>query len=280
MNQKQYLEKRILFLLNEAEMLSPSLFNFQIKSSEFKIANNDIPDWIIDGENEFVEPFQKIVNELYQSIVCYLDYLNLYQYLKLFYKTFGHCLNEEKVMNVTISPDGDYYSTYILEARRFLAVFEFSQSHNLSGIYYLETILKNTSKIISDITKNEGIKPKPTSESEVYKYVRLVLEAIFPSSINPKSNFFKTAKTYKPDILIPELGSAVEYKYAQNEEKLKSTIEQIASDAKGYTGDSDYYRFYAVFYVTGDFWGIEKFNKIWNDQEFPKNWKGYYIVGE
>ncbi|EPU1022796.1 hypothetical protein ACVUNK_004389, partial [Escherichia coli] len=92
--------------------------------------------------------------------------------------------------------------------------------------------------------------------------------------------FLKSFKEYKPDILIPELFTAVEYKYASTEEKLKSTIEQIAADVKGYTGDNDYNIFYAVFYVTTDFWGLEKFMNVWNENKFPQNWIPVYVVGK
>jgi hypothetical protein len=160
-----------------------------------------------------------------------------------------------------------------------LSVFEFSESdderyNRLSGIRYLENVLNNTAVIIS----NSGTQPR--TETEVYKAVKNILEAIFPTSKSPKSNFIKTAKEYKPDILIPELNAAVEYKYASTEEKLKVTVEQIAADVKGYTGDKDYNVFYAVFYVTDDFWGEEKFKQVWKEQQFPKNWISFYKVGK
>ncbi len=132
----------------------------------------------------------------------------------------------------------------------------------LSGIQYLETILRNTATIIH----KAGI--CPASESEVYKSVRTVLESIFPSAKTPKSNFLKTAQEYKPSILLPELSAAIKYKYADSEVKLKATIAQISDDVKGYTGDSDYNLFYAVFYVKDDFWGEDKFSTAWNRHGF------------
>ena len=143
----------------------------------------------------------------------------------------------------------------------------------LSGVHYLETVLRNTGQIIT--TSGE----KPRSETRVYKAVRSVLEAIFPSAKKPQSNFIKTAQVYKPDILITELYSAVEYKYAKDEAKLKTTIGQIADDVKGYTGDPDYKLFYAVFYVTKDFWGQDRFDAVWSEKEFPSNWRAFYVVG-
>lgn len=103
---------------------------------------------------------------------------------------------------------------------------------------------------------------------------------MFTGAKSPRSSFIKSFKEYKPDILIPELHAAVEYKYANSAEKLKSTIDQICADVTGYTGDSDYRIFYAVFYVTQDFWGQEMFARVWSEMNFPKNWKAFYIVGK
>lgn len=79
---------------------------------------------------------------------------------------------------------------------------------------------------------------------------------------------------------MPEIYTAVEYKYADTEAKLKTQIDQVVADTKGYTGDTNYKIFYAVFYVTDDFWGIDKFETAWKEMEFPKNWKGIYIIGQ
>lgn len=139
---------------------------------------------------------------------------------------------------------------------------------------YLENILKNTESILIAL----NITPK--SEPDVYRLVKHVIYAVFPKAREAGSNFLKIAKEFKPDILIPEAKAAVEYKYAKDVHKLKATIEQIAADAKGYTGDSDYEFFYAVFYVTKDFWGELKFMEAWGEFDFPSNWIPIYIVGK
>ena len=203
-------------------------------------------------------------------------------YLKLFYKEFGDDPNKPRdstSFEVDHYWSGEPYSVFLSKVRQFVSVFQFSESDDeryirLSGIQYLERVLNNTATIIS----KSGT--QPTSEPEVYKAVKNVLEAIFPTSKSPKSNFIKTAKEYKPDILIPELNAAVEYKYAATAEKLKATVEQIAVDVKGYTGDREYNVFYAVFYVAEDFWGEDKFKQVWKDQNFPKNWMYFYKVGK
>ena len=134
---------------------------------------------------------------------------------------------------------GEPYNIFLVNLSQFLSPLDVlgdsSRYLKLSGVQYLEVILRNTATIIH----KSGIKPK--SETEVYNAVKHVLEAVFPSAKpGAKSNFVKTAQGYKPDILLPELSAAVEYKYAADEGKLKNVIAQISDDVKGYTGDSDY----------------------------------------
>jgi hypothetical protein len=137
----------------------------------------------------------------------------------------------------------------------------------------LENILNSTAAILN----KRGITPR--SEVDVYREVRSTLEAVFPAAKSPKSNFIKTAQEYRPDILVPELHAVIEYKFAESEAKLKSTIAQISDDVKGYTGDTDFNLFYAVFYVKADFWGPEKFKAVWAEKKFPENWRAIYVVG-
>jgi uncharacterized protein YfbU (UPF0304 family) len=279
-----YIEERIKHLLIEMEKLESDVARHQVKWAywEQKDDKSHPPDSLLEEDDYLVAPFQNLATWLYISIVYYLDSKDLDQYLKLFLSEFGENPNEPNHRD-SFGYDhywsDEYYSDFLFKIRKFLSVFEFFESSTdyykrLSGIQYLERILRNTASIIHKAKKN------PSSETKVYKAVQNIIEAVFPTSMSPRSNFFKTAKEYKPDILIPELKVAIEYKYSKTEEKLKTTIEQIAADVKGYTGDKDYKLFYAVFFVTEDFWGLERFEEVWKEQNFPKNWLAFYVVGK
>ncbi len=239
------------------------------------------PNWLSIGDDELVRPFEYLAMSLYLTTVCLLDSKGLHAYLKQFYIKFGEKFdvkNAAEIYDLDHYWSGEPFNVFINDLKQFLAPFNIvgdsSRYLQLSGVQYLETILRNTATILhkAEIT--------PTAEPEVYKAVRSVLEAIFPTAISPdKAKFFKNFKTYKPDILIPELSAVVEYKYANSEERLKSALAEIADDVKGYTGDSDYNLLYAVFYVKADFWGEEKFIAAWAEKQFPKNWQAFYVVG-
>jgi len=277
------IELKIAKLLDEARKLEVNVAHHYIEWSQLQSSDNSVPpDYLMDGDEELVKPFKYIAKSIYMSIVYYLDCKELDAYLSIFYKIFGkkpEKPNHVDDFDIDHYWSGEPYSLFLKEVNQFLSVFDFvgtdeERYKRLSGIQYLETILNNTASIISKLGK------ETKSETQVYSAVRNTLEAIFPSAKSPKSNFLKTAKEYKPDILIPELFAAIEYKYAKDETKLKATIEQIAADVKGYTGDKDYNIFYAVFYVTEDFWGPKRFNEVWKEQKFPKNWIPVYVVGK
>ncbi|KOQ70077.1 hypothetical protein [Stenotrophomonas maltophilia] len=273
---------QILELLSQAEAYEGRLAYHQLGWAEWDAARNAAPpDWLIEGDDALVKPFESLAERLYLSTIRLLETEALPVYLRQFLARFGEPFNANQaatVYDIDVLGDGEPYIVFLAQLREFLAPLDVlnRSSHYLrfAGIKYLETVLNNTASIIQKSGEN------PTSETGVYQVVRNVLEAFFPSAISPKSNFLKTAQEYKPDILIPELSTAIEYKYAKDEAKLKATIAQISDDVKGYTGDIDYDLFYAVFYVTSDFWGKEKFDLIWKEKGFPENWRGIYVVGK
>ncbi|RBQ29304.1 PD-(D/E)XK nuclease domain-containing protein [Aliarcobacter vitoriensis] len=272
------LEHNMLKLFSELEQLQHTIFNHEQFGQKHDLNKSTPPDWWIEEDKQLNLSHESMIKSLHNHIICYFDMMKLNSYLDVFIKKFGEFPNTTDAYNgIDFEPfNGQIYSQYLHELWSFLSPFDFFKkdlSVKQTGIKYLETILKNTATVIYKMGK------KPTSEPQVYNEVKILLESIFPTSKNASSNFLKTAKEFKPDILIPELSAAIEYKYAKDETKLKTTIEQIAADVKGYNGDQDYNVYYAVFYVTNDFWGESKFEQVWADNKFPKNWRAFYVVG-
>lgn len=106
----------------------------------------------------------------------------------------------------------------------------------------LESILRNTPYILSD----RNIIPK--SESDIRNSLLDFLKIVFPECRRdlPVSHIFKT---YKADLGISSLKTLVEVKYALDERELKSELDGIYADMKGYTGDPAWNRFIALFYT-------------------------------
>jgi hypothetical protein len=270
---------RLKELFTEAEKLVEDVGQYEQDWAHWEATSDEDaapPDWLIEKGEEVRPPFQYVLESLYLCTVCMLDASGLQEYLKQFYVRFGQHFDAVKAASsFDIEPFWEFtpHNTFLQDLRQFLSPLNVLQDSSrylrLSGVFYLENVLRNTASIIHKTGKS------PQSEPEVYKAVRAVLEAIFPSARSPKSNFIKSAQEYKPDILIPEVFAAVEYKYADSEQKLKATVGQIADDVKGYTGDTEYQLFYAIFYVTRDFWGTAKFDVAWKEKGFPPNWRAF-----
>lgn len=226
-------------------------------------------------------------NKLYNQIQVLVELCNLNNYRIHVENVLGKyreepikILRTNKFEIYNFNKNSEVYQI-IKEIDEILSPFDFSISNELEelkkarGIEYLENVLKDTTAIIS------RLKLKPNSEAKVYNAVKFVIHSVFPSSKSPSKNFLGALKNYEPDILIPELEAAIEYKYAETEEKIKSTISQIPDDVIGYEFDADYKYFYAVFFITGEAksMGVNKFNEAIKERNFPKNWKFIYSIG-
>jgi hypothetical protein len=266
----EYIEFKIKELLNEMESIHWIFFNLSNKeTNEFD-----------EKQDELKENFSVLLKKTYKLIFYYLEAKQADKYLDFFIENLtGKFESGSDLLECKKDPLEKTNSEIVSELWDFLCPFKGFSNHaeivmkKRAGLTYLHNVLSNTGSIINNLNVS------PKSEAEVYNSVKVVLHAIFPKSKSAGSNFLKIAKEYKPDILIPELNLAIEYKYANTETKLKSTIEQIAADVKGYSGDNDYKLFYVVFYVTKDFWGEKKFKEVWYEQNFPVNWESFYIIG-
>lgn len=218
---------------------------------------------------------------VYKLICSYIEGKGEIEYLNHFKSSISPKLvnRAEALLSRLQDGSGELYSDLLSEIWSFLNTYQYFGENNYdyllkrTGITYLENILDNTAVILKDLGKI------PNSEAEVYNTVKVVSKGVFPKAQYPTSPFITIAQEYKPDILLPFLNTAIEYKYARTEERLKTIIDQIFADVIGYSNHQTYKIFYAVFYVTNDFWGRKKFEEIWKEKGFPKNWIGIYVVG-
>lgn len=271
----QYLENRITKLLNE---MSSIFTDIQVREEVVSLnpANDDLRYQIVDMEDDFCN----LARSVYKSTIVYLECIALKEYLNEFKSKIQPYLEEnqkiltEKHHNET----GENYSEFVSLVWSYLSpfpAFGFDDEFLLkrTGITYLENILESTGVIIKALEKS------PKSETQVYKAVKLVSQATFPAATFPTESFQKTAKCYIPDILIPSLNCAIEYKYAESETDLIRTIDEILIDVKGYAKNPTYKLFYAVFYVKPGIWVRKRFDQVWKEKEFPENWKGIFVEG-
>ena len=244
-------------------------------------AGNEFFADLLADQRKDKEECERHIKALINLITAYLERVDNSNYLEKFKAELLPRMTDPKRIYESEYVDGadELCSVLAPDIATFLAPFEFAHTSEAdrlmrkAGVRYLENILVNTEKILLDLNAT------PRTEPKLYNTVKFVIDATFPDAKNAGSNFLKTAKEYKPDVLIPSLRVALEYKYADKEHKLASQLDAICADQKGYTGDEDYKLFFAVFYVTADFWGMPRFHKAWSDYKFPSSWRGIYVVG-
>lgn len=174
------------------------------------------------------------------------------------------------------SDTGDMDSELMLVYRKYLDAFDdFYIIDARKEFDILENILNSTATLLKDF----GIQPK--SEPEVYKPMIKICKTAFPDNKDCSHyKFQQTAKCYNPDILIPSLECAVEFKYVDDEKELNRTMDEILADVEGYKGNPSYSVFYVVFYAANSICSPKRFNSMWAEKHFPENWKGIYVQGK
>jgi hypothetical protein len=89
----------------------------------------------------------------------------------------------------------------------------------------------------------------------------------------------KVSKCYKPDIGVPSLKAAIEFKFADTDAELKKSIGGIYEDVAGYGGSEDWRHFYAVFYMTDAFITQHQVEAEFKVSKVDRQWKPIVVQG-
>lgn len=274
-------------LLASATNLEAALSHHEWESALWHEKNEGKPppDCLVEREAELQPQFAAMVRSLYLAAVCLMDAMALHEYLKRFSAAFEVEFFDKSFQPneaaLTFAPADDWppypQSVFLSKIRAFLFPLgvdvDGNVYHQQAGIRYLENILESTAAIL------QLRKVSPISEPKISRAVRDVVELVFPSARNPRpGSFSRVLKNYVPDILIPELHAAVEYKLIRKRSEFDAALAGIADDVGGYTGDSQYKLFFAVFYFDGYALSRARFLAAWKEKNFPKEWVAVYAV--
>lgn len=180
-----------------------------------------------------------------------------------------------KDLTATEIPPWDvaFHSPPLAAARTmFDSIATMVEGREVTGLRVFETMLHNTPKII----ERGGL--KPSNEAEVRSAVRAVLQLAFRDVVR-EVPIPKSIKTYRPDIGVPSLMAAAEYKFIDLQQEAKAALEGIYADMRGYAGHHSWRSFYAVLYMTNNF-----YNQADVDHEFrlvkaDLNWTPLVVIG-
>lgn len=235
-----------------------------------KLSEEERLDYEMD-EQERKDSLIYMAKKLRPLVQAYIEAKHLPDYYNSFLTEITPFYEKERMLRGTEDMDSELIFAY----RKFLNAFDdFSITGAHKEFEILENILNSTATLLADF----DIQPK--SEPEVYKPMINICKTAFPDNKSCSFKFQKTAKCYNPDILIPSLERAIEFKYVKDEKELNRTMDEILADVEGYKGNPSYSVFYSVFYAVGSFCSPQRFNCMWEEKHFPDNWKGIYVQGK
>ncbi|HEX9503217.1 MAG TPA: hypothetical protein VF974_02740 [Patescibacteria group bacterium] len=272
------IEDNIKKNLSEMSSVFQDIIDGEKDADRYK--DDDVIGEIFDIIQQNKNNFKYLAEKIFQLGLVYFELKNLILYRSDFiFEVKPSLVDKKKLYESHYSDEmGEEYSPFTSLIWKYFLPFPFCNGNEneqllkRTGLIYLEHILYETAIILE---KRDII---PTKETEVYNGVRVVIEATFPNHASGFS-FLKTAKCYKPDILLPSLNCAIEYKYAEDEKELNETMDQILIDVEGYSKHPEYKLFYAVFYTKAGVVAQQRFNVLWDEKEFPKNWKAILVQG-
>ncbi len=207
---------------------------------------------------------------LYHHIYIYLEAKGAYRFLELFKSSFDEIIKSPEKTLETEEHDGQNFLKRLSDIRLFLSPFmafdvPLKKEENSEQ---LQDILKETRLIVKKT--NSDVK----NEVSVYNAVHWILKLYYPSCrrLN-KSRFISQFKNYHPDILIPELNTAIEYKLVRKNENIEKFIDQLKIDATNYKGDNQYEKFIAILCLQGISETSKSIRNSWKSKSFPANWE-------
>ncbi len=266
-------------------MLKPDEIKYlehQIKKTIFSIEHSHFQYFMAESNGEDYDDeypgwtktwLAMRLEDLYFLIVAYLEGRDMIHFLEIFKIKFSDTIDTTDGLFLTTQthPEGEGELKVIVGFKRFLEPFKFFDYRQLKEDenFRLESILRNTGFIL------KNLKVIIKKEADIYNEVKWILGLNYPTTRRKnKASFIEEFKSYNPDILIPELKIAIEYKYIDSPiDNIDEFIDQLKVDAINYVDDHRYDTFYAVIYIEDiSIATPESIEVSWKSKKFPDNW--------
>jgi hypothetical protein len=186
---------------------------------------------------------------------------------------FSEELLEIPYIDVLYSPTIDVVEKYASAICCYYQDKDEASYKEQSDITLLEQILRGTGKLITDS------KLTPSNEAEVRQEIYKILIHVFPMTVR-EIPIAKVSSSFKPDIGIRNLKTAIEYKFVDSVNEAKVAIRGVFEDIQGYAGSQDWTKFYAVFYMTDNFLTIDQIEAEFKLSKVKHTWQPILIIGK
>ena len=228
------------------------------------------------GDDDYYEePLHDYIKSIYMRLRYAYEVLNLSGMLgelKAGFEAHRESLSAISTTSVgeTYSPALAFLGSYFRPLKASVPTKE--EAEAAAAIQRLERILLGTPKLVKD----RGLEPK--NEKDVRKAMYDLLIHPYPDTVR-EVPISKQSKIYKPDIGIPSLRAAIEYKFAASEQEVKTALGGIYQDVVGYAGSKDWTVFFAVIYMTEPFFTQAQVEAEFRMSKVDRSWKPLLVVG-
>lgn len=222
--------------------------------------------------NEAQERLQYLLEKAYRDLAILAERLGLPKLRKAIVRVRkGH---KDLTRLVVTEYDIELRSPPLADAWSYFdSMSAMTAGRAISGLGIFETILGNTGRLIAE----RGLHPH--KETQVHDEIEKVLKLCF-ANVRRDFSLHQPLKTYKPDVGVPELMAAVEYKFINSKEKAGIAVGGVYEDMRGYSGHRDHWRnFYAVFYMSGPFMTQKELDTEWRLVGADRSWIPIVVHG-
>ncbi len=262
-NELKYLEEKITKLISAIER---EHFQFVMTENYEPGYKEEFPGWTEAWLKE------QIIR-LYTFITAYLEIKQMNVMLHSFKEKFESQINRrENLLKTELNhPEGEAELIVVTEFKRILEAYKdfgIIEDH-VDETKRLKSILRNTCYILKKIDRPID------NEADIYNEIKWILGLYFPTARSKaKASFIQQFKTYNPDILIPEIKTAIEYKYIRTKkDNVDEYLDQIKVDSQNYVDDLRFENFIAVVYIADPSLATpEHIEQAWKAKQIPINW--------
>lgn len=229
-------------------------------------------------EKDFAEYWTyEYLYRMYNVICSYFELLNLNEYLAKFKQIYEPIINNQKqALEFSTIPfkGGDYYDDFqlLIEWEKFLEPFGLlhnSESSHRKEVKKAIEFLECTNEII------KSTKTKVTKEEDINAMIREVAKFFYTDVTSYSEGYFvHQFKHYRPDVIIKEISTAIEYKLIREDKEIGIKLDELIIDAQRYTGNNRNKSCIAVFCLSQNVKRTKKeIKKEWDNMHFPNSWE-------
>lgn len=264
---------RIKYLENEYNSYYKYLR--EVSSYLFDISYGTI-EKVNEEDKKFAEYWtHEYLYRMYNILCVYFETLNLNDFLLNFKSTFEPIIiNKEestKISSILLKyGDTDEDFDLLIKWKKYLAPFNFfwDKRENKENIKLVE-FLECTNEILK-VTKTEV-----SIEEDINSIIREIAKFYFNGVMAYSEGYFvHQFKHYKPDVIIKELNTAIEYKLIREDKEIGIKLDELLIDSQRYSGNHNNKNCIAVFCLSDKVRKTKKeIKEEWNNMNFGNNWE-------